>query len=116
MPTHIAAGRRAGLTEEKLAHVADDVPPDDVFDEADWEHVTVFLDAGAPLGVAYSQHQGDAWSGWPAAAADDHPVVYVARGSHANYPLAGSYRVKVCWTIRIRRCTTTKTRDGCIIV
>jgi hypothetical protein len=80
--------------------------------EADWESVTVVLDNGAPLGVSYSQHQGRAWTAWPAALADDHPIVYVAAGSHANYPLPGSYRVKVCWTLSIRRCTTTRQRDN----
>jgi hypothetical protein len=79
--------------------------------EADWEGVTVFVQDGTAIGVSYSQHQGRSWSAWPAAAPDDHPVVYVAAGSHANYPLPGSYRVKVCFTIRIRRCTTTTKRD-----
>jgi hypothetical protein len=80
--------------------------------EADWEHVTVFVKHGAPLGVAYSQHQGSAWSAWPATLADDHRLVYVAAGSHANYALPGSYRVKVCFTLRIPRCTTTSERDN----
>jgi hypothetical protein len=80
--------------------------------EADWEGVTVFVKDGSPIGTAYSQHQGRSWSAWPAAAPDDHPVVYVAAGSHANYPLPGSYRVKVCYTISIRRCITTSQRDN----
>jgi len=80
--------------------------------EADWEGVTLFLDDGVPLGLTYSQHQGRIWSAWPAAAADNHPVVYVAAGSHANYSLPGSYRVKVCWTLAIRHCTTTRQRDN----
>jgi hypothetical protein len=79
--------------------------------EADWEGVTVFVDNGAPLGVSYSEHQGRAWSAWPASLADDHPVVYVAAGSHANYPVPGRYRVKVCFTLTIRRCTTSDQRD-----
>ena len=79
--------------------------------EADWEGVTVFVRNGTPLGLSYSQHQGRSWSAWPAAPADDHPVVYVAAGSHANYPLPGRYRVKVCWTASTRRCTTTTARD-----
>ena len=85
----------------------------DFFDrhEADWEGVTVFVDNGAPLGVSYSQHQGRAWTAWPASLADDHPVVYVAAGSHANYALPGRYRVKVCWTLTVRRCTTSDERD-----
>jgi hypothetical protein len=80
--------------------------------EADWEGVTVFLQSGTPLGVSYSQHQGRSWTPWPAAATNDHPTVYVAAGSHANYPLPGRYRVKVCWTLSVRRCTTTPQRDN----
>jgi hypothetical protein len=38
--------------------------------------------------------------------------VYVAAGSHANYPLPGSYRVKVCFTLTVRRCTTSRERDN----
>jgi hypothetical protein len=80
--------------------------------EADWEGVTVVLDNGAPLGMSFSQHQGRTWSAWPGTLADDHPIVYVASGSHANYPTPGSYRVKVCWTLTIRRCTTSNERDN----
>jgi hypothetical protein len=80
--------------------------------EADWEGVTVVVDNGTPLGVSFSQHQGRTWSAWPATLADDHPIVYVASGSHANYPAPGSYRVKVCWTMTIRRCTTSTERDN----
>ena len=80
--------------------------------EADWEGVTVVVDNGAPLGVSFSQHQGRTWSAWPATLTDNHPVVYVAAGSHANYPAPGSYRVKVCWTLTIRRCTTSNERDN----
>jgi hypothetical protein len=80
--------------------------------EGDWEGVTVFVENGAAFGVTYSQHQGRTWTAWPAAAADNHPVAYVAAGSHANYALPGSYRVKVCYTIGIRHCTTTSQRDN----
>jgi hypothetical protein len=76
--------------------------------EADWEGVTVFVKDGKPIGSAYSQHQGRAWS----AATDDHPEVYVAAGSHAGYPAPGSYRVKVCFTITVKRCTTVSQRDN----
>jgi hypothetical protein len=76
--------------------------------EADWEGVTVFVKDGTPIGSAYSQHQGRTWNPAP----DDHPVVYVAAGSHANYPAPGSYRVKVCFTITVKRCTTVSQRDN----
>jgi hypothetical protein len=79
--------------------------------EADWEGMTVFVRDGAPLGVSYSQHKGRVWSAWPAAAPDDHPVVYVAAGSHANYPLPGQYKVAVCFTLTIHRCVTATRRD-----
>jgi len=80
--------------------------------EADWEGVTVFVKDGSPIGSAYSQHQGRSWTPWPASATDDHPAAYVAAGSHANYPAPGSYRVKVCFTITIKRCTTASQRDN----
>jgi hypothetical protein len=79
--------------------------------EADWEGVTVFVDDGTPIGVSYSQHKGRVWSAWPGATPDDHPVVYVAAGSHANYPLPGQYRVSVCFTLSIHRCITPSRRD-----
>jgi hypothetical protein len=80
--------------------------------EADWEGITVFVKDGSPIGSAYSQHQGRSWSPWPATATDDHPAVYVAAGSHANYAAPGSYRVKVCFTVSIKRCTTATQRDS----
>jgi hypothetical protein len=82
--------------------------------EGDWEGVTVVLADGAPLGVSYSQHQGRAWTRWPGAIPDGHAAVYVAAGSHANYPLPGRYRVSVCYTIRVRRCTATPQHDNAL--
>lgn len=76
--------------------------------EADWEGVTVFVRDGKPIGNAYSEHQGRAWN----TATGDHPEVYVAAGSHANYAAPGSYRVKVCFTITVKRCTTVSQRDN----
>jgi hypothetical protein len=67
--------------------------------EADWEGVTVVLENDAPLGAAYSQHQGRKWITWSALRKTaTHPLAYVARGSHADYPKAGRYSVRVCWT------------------
>jgi hypothetical protein len=81
--------------------------------EADWEGVTVVLQNGAPLGAAYSQHQGRKWIAWSALRKTaTHPIVYVARGSHADYPKAGRYSIRVCWTTRYgRRCTPTPKVD-----
>lgn len=56
--------------------------------EGDWEVVNVVLNSDeAPLYVGYSQHclgQRRSWSRTPRWSGH-HPVVYVARGSHANY-------------------------------
>ncbi len=81
--------------------------------EADWEGVTVVLENGAPLGASYSQHQGRAWIAWSALSKTGlHPVVYVARGSHAEYPKAGHYSIRVCWTSRYgRACSPTPRVD-----
>ena len=81
--------------------------------EADWEGVTVVLENGAPLGAAYSQHQGRKWIAWSdLRKTATHPVVYVARGSHADYPKSGRYSIHVCWTTRHgRRCAPTPRVD-----
>jgi hypothetical protein len=80
--------------------------------EADWEGVTVFLQNGAPIGVAYSQHQGRKWTPSTSASTQSAgPTVYVARGSHANYPRPGRYAINVCWTLGGRHCTLTKKVD-----
>jgi hypothetical protein len=62
--------------------------------EADWEAVTIGLDAGRrPLFVANSAHCAGSWSPWREVEASTllsgprvHPLVAVAEGSHANYP------------------------------
>jgi Vacuolar protein sorting-associated protein 62 len=61
--------------------------------EGDWEAVSVILDrAGAPLTVAYSQHRKGrrrAWALTPKRGL--RPLVYVALGSHANFPSPGEH-------------------------
>ena len=54
--------------------------------EGDWEVVTVVLaDKDTPVEVAYSQHCTGQRKSWSAVQKQgDHPVVYVAAGSHAN--------------------------------
>ena len=81
--------------------------------EADWEGVTVFLENGAPIGATFSQHQGRTWIGWASIAkSSGHPIVYVARGSHAEYPGAGRYSIRVCWTTSGgRRCAPSPRVD-----
>jgi hypothetical protein len=81
--------------------------------EADWEGVTVFLHGTTPLGISYSAHQGRRWSAWTSqtSSGTTHPIVYVARGSHANYPKPGDYSIRVCWTLYGRHCTATPRVD-----
>jgi hypothetical protein len=61
------------------------------YHEADWEYVMVGLGADKPMFVAYSAHSGGEITPWEqvrtSGAGDTvRPVVWVARGSHANYP------------------------------
>ncbi len=55
--------------------------------EGDWEGITVILSGGSPSYTAYSQHDAGQRAAWTDVEKVDgtHPVVYVARGSHANY-------------------------------
>jgi hypothetical protein len=63
--------------------------------EGDWESVAVIVDPkGKPLIVGYSQHGKGVRRGWATAPRrGTHPVTYVALGSHANYPTAGTQRL-----------------------
>jgi hypothetical protein len=80
--------------------------------ESDWEGVTVFVKDGVALGATYSQHQGRKWVPWSSLATTaGHPSVFVGRGSHADYPAAGRYSVRVCWTLRGRRCAPSPKVD-----
>ena len=60
--------------------------------EGDWEMVAVYLKNDQPYAVLYSQHGAGAMELWAdvlkvqdANGDTDHPIVYVALGSHANY-------------------------------
>ena len=55
--------------------------------QSDIEVVEVFLDSsGTPMKALYSQHGAGESAAWgDVEKTDDHPVVYVAQGSHANY-------------------------------
>ncbi len=55
--------------------------------QGDFEVVQVFLDnAGSPQRILLSQHSAGENAAWSdVEKLDTHPVVYVARGSHANY-------------------------------
>lgn len=65
--------------------------------EGDWEHVTVHLDelGGNPSSVFLSQHlTGTLIASSEISWSDGtHPVVYSARGTHANYPRVGDYNI-----------------------
>jgi hypothetical protein len=81
--------------------------------EADWEGVTVFLHGATPIGVSYSAHQGRRWAAWTSqTTSGTHPIVYVARGSHADYAKAGNYSVRVCWTLYGRHCAPSPKVDS----
>lgn len=60
--------------------------------EGDWELVQIRLDGEQPVQVVYSQHKTAESRPWAAAKhAQNTPLVYVARGSHANYFSTGSH-------------------------
>lgn len=61
--------------------------------EGDWERVTVQLDGEyRPVTVYCSAHGGASSVSWNQIVKEDgRPVVFVARGSHANYFLPGEY-------------------------
>jgi len=68
--------------------------------EADWEAVTVVLDASAkPLFVATSRHCGGARRDWAKVTRrGSRPVIYVALGSHANYFAPATPALSpICW-------------------
>lgn len=64
--------------------------------EGDWEFIQIVLGAdGEPQFAAYAQHNSYTWRDWstvlieqrtgPDGSEEEHPHVYVARGSHASY-------------------------------
>jgi len=64
--------------------------------EGDWELVEVELDDGSqPARVSVSQHGYGKMRHWQDVdVRDGHPVIYVGRGSHANYFEPGSHSVE----------------------
>jgi hypothetical protein len=65
--------------------------------ESDWEQVTLRLDEDKePIDALYSAHSGGNIRRWSKLEKEgDHPVVYPALGSHANYFARGNYRVQI---------------------
>jgi hypothetical protein len=80
-------------------------PPDEFIwrtHEGDWEHVSIVLSAAqTPLFVGYSQHctgKRRAWTKVPKSGRTQHPVTFVALGSHGNYFSPGQQPVDLsCW-------------------
>ncbi|KAK0390651.1 hypothetical protein NLU13_0155 [Sarocladium strictum] len=59
----------------------------------DWEHNMVRFKGGKPTGIYYSQHEGGTAYDWDATELtleDERPIVYSARGSHANFAYPGN--------------------------
>ncbi len=64
--------------------------------EGDWEMAAVYLKDGQPYAVLYSQHHDGAYAPWAQAlrvreadgSRSNHPLIYAALGSHANYGAA----------------------------
>ena len=74
--------------------------------ESDWEQITIALGPDKePKKALYSSHATGFVRKWEdVEQVDGHPVVYVSRGSHANYFRAGSHDVTIsCPTIGGRR-------------
>ncbi|KAJ9605389.1 hypothetical protein H2200_010046 [Cladophialophora chaetospira] len=61
----------------------------------DWEHNTIRFVDGKPVGIYFSHHSGGESCIWEDEAClsknGNRPVVFSARGSHANYPSEGSH-------------------------
>ena len=80
--------------------------------ESDWEQITVGLDKDqTPKKVFYSSHATGFTRDWNDIEHDnDHPVVYVALGSHANYFHAGEHVVTLaCNTFHFHICISNTT-------
>ena len=76
--------------------------------EGDWEVVQVVLDdKQTPVEAAYSQHctgQRRDWDDVETASGTSHPVVYVARGSHANYFTPGVHAIPLtCYPVEAQQ-------------
>jgi hypothetical protein len=74
--------------------------------ESDWEQITIGVDRdGTPRKVLYSSHATGFVRDWEDVEREgDHPIVYPAVGSHANYFHAGSHAVTLsCKNIHRKR-------------
>jgi hypothetical protein len=73
--------------------------------ESDWEQITLHLDPDQqPLEAFYSSHASGQKRAWAAIQkVGEHPVVFVALGSHANYFTKGSHTVTLDCTVVLHR-------------
>ncbi len=64
--------------------------------EGDWEMVQIVFNNGKPSSVGYSQHHSGQRATWEQVEREgNHIIVYVARGSHANYLRSYSGKVGI---------------------
>ena len=90
------AGNANSFIQYWILYYANDFPEE--FHEGDWELVQIDLDGDLnPSKVHYSQHGNGQYRNWngpgnveKTESDPDKPVVYVAKGSHANYFKSGS--------------------------
>jgi hypothetical protein len=82
---HVVAGNSSTVIQYWLFYVYDNGPSNN--HQGDIEVVQVFLDSeGNPTKALYSQHGSGQNAAWGyVEKSGTHPVVYVAKGSHANY-------------------------------
>jgi hypothetical protein len=84
------------------------------FHESDWEQITIHLDSDRqPIEAFYSSHESGQKRLWARMEKDgDHPVDYVAQGSHANYFKPGNPAVTIrCTPVRkqLKVCVKNRT-------
>jgi hypothetical protein len=82
---HVVTGGSSTVIQYWLFYAYNNGPMNN--HQGDIEVVEIFLDtSGNPQKALYSQHGAGENAGWgDVEKDDDHPVVYVAQGSHANY-------------------------------
>jgi|WetSurMetagenome_2_1015567.scaffolds.fasta_scaffold38396_2 hypothetical protein len=82
---HVTSSAGSTVIQYWLLYVYNNGPMND--HQSDWEVVEIFLSStGTPSQALYSQHSAGEMASWAdVEKSGDHPIVYVAQGSHANY-------------------------------